>query len=78
MKTHISLYSERVTHPLSNNVKFVRIYKNYLVILIKSHSYVHGMPKQTNHYDVTILCHNQYVAWNYIRDICLQAALFYK
>ena len=25
------------------------------VIHIESHSYVHGMPKQTNHYDVTIL-----------------------
>ena len=31
-------YSDRVTDPLFNDVKFVRIHKGYLVIPIESHS----------------------------------------
>ena len=40
MSPHRSFYSDRVTHPLSNDVKFVRIHADYLVICIESHSYV--------------------------------------
>ena len=38
-------YLDRVTHPFYNNVTFVKILEDYLVICIESHSYAHGMPK---------------------------------
>ena len=42
------MHSDRIIHPLSNNVYFVRIHEDSLVIHIEFHSYVHGYQnKQT-------------------------------
>ena len=70
-----------ITLCLFNDVIFVRIHKDYLVICIKSHRYVYRMPISANHYNATILTseltrclETNDATWK----LCLQTALFYN